>query len=440
MFDKGKKITSYIQWWFSERLAPLLRGPNPRNSLARNTWRLYQDLLWLGIASAASNYINVYAIRLGASDKLLGLRASIPSLLIVLLRIPAAQLMERTNDRKGLIVRSLLIGRLFYFVIFLLPWLGVLPLVKHIPQATILVWTVICISIPTILSGAGWDSLFAELIPAGRRARVVSTRSTMTNLMALTIVPLLGLWLDWAPFPMNYQVVFLLAFIGAMISTWHVKKVVVPDKGSMPNKQVAALNFRVIKRILTDNKEFSTLVFGTFVYQLAISIASPLFTIYYVDNLGASDSWIGYRMTLASLSSIIAYRFWPRHIERRGDRAILILASPFMALFPLLTALTPVLLPHLFIVMIPRFFGAAVMIARYGILLRVCPDNRRPTFIAVYAIVVNIAAFAAPLVGVELADYIGIPGVFFVAAVLRLAAGLFYRKLPRTLSLKQSSI
>ena len=172
-------------------------------------------MAWLGLTSAASTYINVYAIRLGASDKLIGLRTAIPSLLIVLLRIPAAQLMERTSNRKRLIVISLLAGRVFYLLIFLLPWLSILPLVKQIPQATLLVWIVIGIGIPSVLSQAGWDSFFADVVPTERRARVVSTRSTMTNLMTLSLVPLFGIWLDWASFPMNYQVVFLIAFIGA---------------------------------------------------------------------------------------------------------------------------------------------------------------------------------------------------------------------------------
>jgi MFS family permease len=224
--------------------------------------------------------------------------------------------------------------------------------------------------------------------------------------------------------------VFLIAFIGAMVSTWHVNKIMVPEIQKKTKRKTPGLSFAEIKRILRENKEFTTLVTGTFVYQWAISIASPLFMIYFVDHLGASDSWIGYRMTLASLTSIIAYRIWPRQIESKGERAIITLAAPLMGLFPLLTGLTPVLWPHLFIVMIPRFFGSAVMISRYGILLRVCPAERRPTYIAIYAIAVNVAAFVAPLVGVGLAEFISIPGVFFVAAALRVIAGLMYRKLP----------
>jgi MFS family permease len=171
------------------------------------------------------------------------------------------------------------------------------------------------------------------------------------------------------------------------------------------------------------------LVLATFVYQWAISIASPLFNLYFVETLGASESWIGWRTSLASLMSIVAYRLWPKRIEKHGEVRMLILTAPMMALFPLLTGLATTLTPHLFIVLIPRLFGACVMMSRYGILLRVSPADRRPTYIAIYAILVNMAAFVAPLVGVALVDIVGFAGVFFVSAALRLVAALLYRKL-----------
>ncbi|MGC9346767.1 MAG: MFS transporter [Anaerolineae bacterium] len=418
-----------LRWWFVERFIPFFSGPDPKHLRQRNIWRLYQDLIWLGFASAAATYINVYALRLGASKELIGLRTSIPSLIVVLLRIPAARWMERTADRKSLVVRALTAGRAFYLLLFLLPWLTNIPLLKQIPPASLLVWSVILMGVPSVLSAAGWDTFFADVVPPRRRARVVSMRSTMTHLMMLTVVPLMGYFLDWVAFPLNYQLLFLLAFIGAMISTWHVNQIKVRGAGEL-SKKPKALNFTEARQIVQSTPEFSALLLGTFIYQWGVSLASPLFSVYFVDVLGASDSWIGWRTTLASLGSIVAFRFWPRHVERQGERRILTLAAPMMALFPLLTGLSRSLTPNLFIILIPRLFGSAVMLARYNILLRVSPDDRRPTYIAIYAILNNIAAFIAPMVGVSLADAIGIRGVFFVAAGLRLVASLLYQRLP----------
>lgn len=419
-----------LRWGIAGRFTPFFRGPDPQHVRQRNIWHLYQDLIWLGMASAASTYINVYAIRLGASKQLIGLRTAIPSLLIVLLRIPAAQLIERTTNRKRLIVRSLSLGRLLYLLLFLLPWLANLPLLREIPQAQLLVWTVILMGTPTVLSAAGWDTFFAEIVPPRQRARVVSIRSTMTNLMTVTLVPLMGYFLDWAAFPINYQIVFLLAFVGAVGSTWHVNRIR-PTVPPRTRKESEPFTFTEIRQIIGGSREFAVLLVGTFVYQWAVSIASPLYSIYFIEELGASDSWIGWRTTLASVASIAAYRFWPRHVERQGERKILTLAAPMMTLFPLLTGFTQTLTPNLLIILIPRIFGAAVMLSRYNILLRVSPVDRRPTYIAIYAILNNIAAFIAPLIGVTLADWIGISGVFFVSAGLRLAAALVYQGLPK---------
>jgi hypothetical protein len=214
-----------LRWWITARVVPLLRGPDPRHVRQRNIWYLYQDLVWLGLASAAGTYINVYAIRLGASNQLIGLSTSIPALVVVLLRIPAAQIIERSSDRKSLIVKSLAAGRLVYLLLFLLPWLANLPLLRQIPQATLLVWLVILMGIPSVLSAAGWDTFFAHIVPENQRAKVVSMRNTLTHLITLTIVPLMGSFLDWAVFPVNYQVIFLVAFVGAVVSTWHVNRI-----------------------------------------------------------------------------------------------------------------------------------------------------------------------------------------------------------------------
>ncbi len=408
---------------------PFFRGPDPRHVRQRNIWHLYQDLVWLGLATAATSYISVYAIRLGASERLLGLLTSVPSLLMVLLRVPAARLTERTADRKSLIVRSLLVRRLGYLVICVLPWLALLPGVREIPPATLLAGVVILMAVPMVLSAAGWDSFFADIVPPRRRSRVVSMRSTMTSLISLAMVPLMGSFLEWVPFPYNYQVIYLLAFIGAVVSLWHVHAIKARPAAEVAHRR-PALNLTEARRILRDSPEFAALVLGTFVYQLAISIVSPLFSIYFVEHLGASESWIGWRLTLASLMSILAYRIWPTQIEKRGDVKMLIRASPMMALFPLLTGLTRSLTPNLFIVLLPRLFGSCVMLARYSILLRVTPPDRRPTYIAIYAILANVAAFVAPLVGVALVDVMGITGVFFVSAGLRLTAALLYRRLP----------
>ncbi len=420
----------HLYRWLSVRARRFLKGPDPRWAQQRNIWHLYQDLVWLGITTAVGTYTNVYAIRLGASKHLLGLKASVPSLITLILRLPAAQWMERTDDRQRLIVRSLLAARAIYFAIFLLPWLNRLPLLRDIPPAYVLVGLVLLMNVPNAISAAGWDAFFADVVPEQLRARVIGTRNMMTHLAMLLLVPLIGAFLEWVSFPLNYQLVYLMAFIGAMGSVWHVHRIRVPPTAAASRRRTRGITWREVRDIFRGNREFTILVAGIFVYQWAVNLAAPLFSVYYVQVLGASESWIGLRTTIASIVSILAFRFWPPQLERYGEQSVLRIVTPLTVLFPLLTGLTGTLTPHLFIVAIPRLFASAAMLARYNLLLRISPDDRRPTYIALYAILFHSAATVAPMVGVWLSDLIGLRNVFFVAAGLRLLASVFYWKLP----------
>ena len=405
------------------RLHMLLRGPDPHRQPERNIWHLYQDVLWIGLAGVASRFTSVYAIRLGASDALIGLLSSLPALIVILLRLPAAQLVERTGDRVRLIAGSFLVTRSLFLVLALLPFLRL----SH--EAAIFVALVILMSLAAIVANAGWDSLFADVVPGRDRATVISVRSSLASAMAVVVVLLGGKWLDWIPFPWNYQAVFLLAFAGGMVSTYHVARIQPPPAGPLRERR-ARFRWHDIRQLFVGNPGFKALVVASFVYQLGMSLPSPLYNIYFVRHLLATDGWIGLRATVGSLTPILAYRFWPRLVKRWGDRAVLVLCVPLTVFLPLGTGVFQSLTPQIFVMAWLGLFGPGVNLTRYNILLRVCPADRRPTAIGVYAIIANIAAFVAPLVGVRLMGLLGIRNVFFLAAAVRLTGALLFQRLP----------
>jgi len=414
----------HLRQQLGSRLYFLLRGPDPGHQPERNIWHLYQDVLWIGLAGAASSFTSVYAIRLGASDTLIGLLSSLPALIVMLLRLPAAQLAERTQDRVRAIAGSLLVTRCLYLVLALLPFLRL----SH--EATIFVALVILMGLPATVADAGWDSLFADVVPERDRATVVSVRNSLASIMAVVVVLLGGKWLDWVPFPWNYQAIFLLAFVGGLVSTWHVARIELPPAAPLREGR-AGFRWQDIERLFTVNPAFRALVVASFVYQVGMSLPSPLYNIYFVRHLRATDGWIGLRTTFASLTPILAYRLWPALMKRWGDRAVLLVCVPLTVLLPLGTGLFQSLTPQILVIAWLGIFGPAVNLTRYNILLRVCPVEGRPTAIGIYAIIANLAAFVAPLAGVPLMGLVGIRNAFFLAAAVRLAGALLFHWLPR---------
>ena len=78
-----------------------------------NDWNLYREIAWFGVLSGVSNtFISVFALRLGASNFLVGLRTSLPALINVIFQIPAARLVEREDDRRRVLLVSGFLMRL----------------------------------------------------------------------------------------------------------------------------------------------------------------------------------------------------------------------------------------------------------------------------------------------------------------------------------------
>jgi MFS family permease len=409
-----------------EQLWVILRGPDSRHRTDRNIYHLYYDIFWWSLLSVAMNFNSVYAIRLGASNTLVGLLSSLPALMVILLRFPAARIVERTPRRVSLIARSFALARSPYLIIALLPFF----ITHHL--AEVLVLLLILTGLPGNLANAGWDSLFADVVPEPRRAQVISIRNSLANGVKILLLPLAGKWLEWAPFPLNYQVLYLVGSVGAALSFYHIIRLRPPEgaKEAGEDGEGLTLGRDLVRRLWRDQRPYLQFVLGMFVLQWAISLPSALYNIYYVRYLGASDAWIGLRSTLASVAPLIGYRIWPRMMDRWGTRRVLAFGASATVFFPLLTGLFHSLDALLIVPVVHGLVVPAMTMGRYSTLLTICPREHRPSYIAGYAIVANVASFLAPMLGVQLLGVVGINIVFFIAAAIRVTSGLFFLPLP----------
>ena len=408
-----------------ERLTLILKGPDPRYRTDRNIYHLYYDIFWWSLLGVAANFNSVYAIRLGASNTLVGLLSSIPALMVILLRFPAAQIVERTPQRVSLIARSFVLARSPYLLIALLPFF----VTHHL--AEIFIALVILGGLSGNLANAGWDTLFGDVVPEQRRATVVSMRSSLSNGAMILLLPLAGGWLEWAPFPLNYQVLYLVGFVGAMFSFYHLTHLRAPEmKREDEGSGGPQLGWDLVRWLWREQQPYLRFLLGMFVFQWAVSLPMALYNIYYVRYLNASDGWIGLRSTLGSLAPLIGYRIWPRLVDRWGTRKVLAIGASATMLFPFFTGLFRSLDALLVVPVVHGLLIPAVTLGRYGTLLTICPSEHRPSYIAGYAIMGNVAAFLAPMLGVQLLGVIGINAVFFIAAGIRITTGLLFLSLP----------
>lgn len=421
MTSLGERINGYARQFIRERVT----------TEERNAWFLYLDIGWYGIlAGVASAFLSIFVIRLGGSNTLVGMLTSIPALLNIVWLMPAARIIERQSRKLPVIMVTGFLSRFAYFLV------AVMPFVISIYRPELAVAIVVLSAIPAAVVNIAFTSLLADVVPVERRAHVVSVRNALLGISATIATLLGGRFLEILPLPFNYQVLFLIGFGASLISLYYVSRIEVPDRLVLPrapgDRRSLLTRVRNFLKMLTSNRPWVRFTVSSLAYYWGLYLPIPLYSIYWVRYLHASDGWIGLINVLNNAISVLFYPFWGRLATRRGNRLILLICVFGMSFYPLLTGLSTTVEPLLGIAILGGIFAPGFSLTFFNTLLEVSPDERRPSFIAAYNALVNIPAFVAPLVGTALIDIIGIQNALLLGGGFRLLGFLVCLKLPAT--------
>ena len=176
--------------------------------------------------------------------------------------------------------------------------------------------------------------------------------------------------------------------------------------------------FVAFRQALRDEPNFMRITTNTLMHGVGLWLASPLYILYYVRHLEASDAWLGLQGTVLTTTTIFGWLFWRWVIVRVGEPRILKMMIVTIGLVPILVGLLPNLTLILFVVGLNGMLGPAVNLSHFNILLKVMPADQRPVYTAMYTTIVNLGAFICPLIGVLVAERIGISSALIVFGAL----------------------
>jgi len=428
-------------WSYRFKMLRQRVGPPPTVA-DRNAWYLSLEVAFASILSAAAAFNSTYVIRLGASNTVIGLMSSIPSLEAMLLYIPMAAFLEGRKHYMPWMVWSLFASRIVYLFIAFLPLL----LFKGLGNVTAAL--LIFATVPSVLFSVAWNPMFSDVVPARTRASVVSVRSILSSAVVAPLIYLAGLWLDSRQdsFPRNYQWLFLVGFIGGAISVYLVSRIRTPEK-AVPlktEKRKATLHDMLGLSMLKRSPQFARLTVNTFLVSAGSWMVGPLYTILYVRQLGASDSWIGATSTLSNIGAVAGYWIGQRIVKKIGENRGLRFTVPVNITWPLLVAIVSSLTTakvSLTIVLIGGFLQNVISplwsLSHTMIWMSRLPDEGKMTATAVYNTIMNVGAFILPLVGVALSDVIGIPGTLLIGAAMNAVGVLMFYVHPVSLRVEE---
>lgn len=376
---------------------------------------LVMDTAWFGLAMAAtSRFLSIYAIRLGATPLDLGWLAALPFIVLLGSNLLSTWWRRRFPDS----IHALFWPALGMRLAFLLPALT--PLFPPHLQPMWLIMSATLPALPQGISTTLFLVMMREAVPENTLTRLLSQRSLYTNITIGTAALVFGVWLEKSPFPVNYQVMFLAAFLAALLSLIHVLRVRVPAmRVAVPRRIISAQPLR--------QPAFQRTIIIALVIHLGFFTLIPVTPLHLVRTLHASEGFVAL-FGIAELAAAAVISVFTDSITRRiGSRAMVGLSMLGTALAAFILASAQNLPVTLAAAALSGASWTAATIGLFGVYTgstRDVPMSEMTDYTIIYHQVIYAAAFVGPLIGSSLANAgLSLVIVMLVGALLRMGAG-----------------
>ncbi|HEY3229695.1 MAG TPA: MFS transporter [Roseiflexaceae bacterium] len=411
---------------FQKRGAQLVRWlTRPSSVEERNVRNVLIDGMGVGLVNGVATFLSVFLVRLSATPFLVGLLTSMPALTGILLAFPVGRMLERQRNIVPWYSRARVWVLGSYALTGLVPF--VVPLgVAPIP--IIMIWAIA--TVPQTIVNVAFTIVMGAVAGPNRRYYLMSRRWSTLGITSAITVALVGWLLDQFHFPLNYQLVFIGSFAGGLLSFAFSSRIVISDNDLSERADGDRNPWRERLRnglaALRENANYSRFLASQFVFRCGITLALPLFPLYWVRELHASDSWIGIISTVQNAVLLGAYFLWATLSRRRGTMLVLRLCAFGLGFYPLLTGLTHSVPPLVIYAGLAGVFNAGIDLVLFDILLATCPPRHMASYVALYQMTTYIATFVAPIFGTFIADTLGYAPALFVASGLRFAGAALF--------------
>jgi MFS family permease len=279
-----------------------------------------------------------YALALNASNSMIGLLTSIPSLFGNLFQLLTHKLVRKYSRKKVVVFTVFL--QTFFWLALLLP--GILFL-KSNSSSNIPIILLISIYTFLIISGAlagpAWSSWMKDIVPEKQLGTYFAKRNKIAGTIVFICMILAGLILDYfkrIEVLYGFFILLFFSFLFRGISGYLFTKKYEP-KFKQNKKAYFSL------RSFINNMFFNN--FGRFVLFICtlnffVAIASPFFAVYLLRNKGFSYTLYMILIMLMPLASILTMSFWGKKSDTIGNTKIFKMTGLLIALIPFIYLLS----------------------------------------------------------------------------------------------------
>lgn len=410
----------------SINLAPL------RQLLSGGEWSLHvtaatrRSLRWFIVDGIGANisdtilltYQSLYLMALGATRAQIGTLGAFSNLMLALAMLPAALLALRGTTYKPRVVIPALLGRLLILPLMVLPFISTR-------------WSLIEVGIAIIIARVflmnliqpAWTALVGKIVPAQWRGRYFSTRNILMGIAGVLTLGLVGRLIDAIGKPQGYQVALGLSMLAGLIAVFAFAQIEEPPHPITPRQKGAG---RAFWQALRHDGRFWALTMTAALWQFSVQIGGPFFTIFLVDGAGFSAMAVGIISAAGSLAAIPGQRLFGVLTDTRGAVKVQRTLSFLIPIIPLVWGFMRQPWHGILIEATSGFLWAGYNLASFNLLLEMTPDDKRPSYVAVYQTALGIGMACGAALGGWIAQRYGYLPVFFTSAGGRIVTAVLF--------------
>lgn len=367
-----------------------------------------------GVASQAMGiltggaFLIAFAVKLGASNMVIGLLAAIGPL-AQLLQLPSILLVEKIRNRRAITVVAAAVSRLCWLLVALIPFVfGVKT------GLVVLLASMVGASAMGAVSGCSWNSWMRDLIPENILGSFFSKRMRIATGVGIALSIAAAMYLDlWkklfaAHELEGYSILFFAGFAAGAAGLYFLS---ITSEVRMPQTQQKIEFLKIFTQPFKD-ENFQKLIAFLCSWNFAVNLAAPFFMVYMLKRLGLSMSLI---IGLSIISQVLNFAFlkiWGRFTDRFSNKSVLAISGPLFILSILAWTFTT--MPEKYVLTIPLLIlihivmglsSAGVSLASGNISLKLAPKGQATAYLATNTVVNSVAAGIAPILGGKFADF-----------------------------------
>lgn len=270
----------------------------------------------------------------------------------------------------------------------------------------------------------GWFDLISKLTPLNVRGRLFAYRTLLGSIFGIIGGWLVRIILDQLSFPMNFSILFFLAFCLMMVSYLFLMQL--REEIPSPVKtQTSYMTFiRRLPNILKTQKNFRNFLIGD-ALLIAALMADAFYTIAAIKKFHLSDGYAGQFLMVVMLSMIIGNLFFGHLADQFGHRLNLILAAISIVFACLFSLLSPTVFVYRIVFIFTAFTTSLIQISRLAIIAELSGENERSTYIALTNLLTSPFILSG-LLGGWLADRYDYYMVFILSMMLAITAAFWF--------------